>query len=103
HRTAQDVPIFCSLHPQSRLHRSRPPHAVPDIPPPRCYHVTRKRGTILTHCIQHLQDLLEDALTKRWGIQQATCRPECVHAADEVEGTQVPVEDLPIIAHLAND
>ena len=42
-------------------------------------------------------------LAKRWGIQQATCRPERVYAADEIEGAQIAVEDFPIIAHLTND
>ena len=48
-------------------------------------------------------DHMASDLTKRGGIQQAACRPERVHAADEVEGAQVAVEDFPIIAYLAYD
>src|SRR5262245_48050732 len=43
------------------------------------------------------------ALAKRWGIQQATCRPERVRPTAEVERAQVAVEDLSIITYLEND
>src|SRR6516164_2619192 len=60
---------------------------------------------ILAHCSRSAQGAgpFHYDLAKRWSIQQATCRPERVYASAEIEGTQIAVEDFPIIAHLAND
>src|SRR4029453_9409590 len=87
-------------------------HATPTVPP------TKHGLALLLAMLQQNNNLEEKGpfeadrvssasqgydLAKRWSIQQAACRPERVHAADEVEGAQIAVEDFPIIAHLANN